>query len=125
VLTIRAHRGEKSSSPGLQKCAFRSIRDLIAQNGFDMNDPVEQIRQKLVDRIAQIIDHHHPTGGDVGSDVACSCGAQGLSGHSGHVADQIVGQLGLKPEIDEVKKRIRYASAMFDWELTQIEGAQC
>ena len=87
-----------------------------------MIDPIEQIRQKLVDRVAQIIDHHHATGVDVGSDVACSCGAQGLSKHSSHVADQIVG---LKPDIDEVKKRIRYASAMFDWELTHIEGAQC
>ena len=90
-----------------------------------MTDPNEQIRQKLVDRIAQIIDHHHATGVDVGSDVACSCGAQRLSKHSRHVADQIVDQLGLKPDIDEVKKRIRYASAMFDWELTHIEGAQC
>ncbi|MGZ5392482.1 MAG: hypothetical protein ACXWD3_11745 [Mycobacterium sp.] len=89
-----------------------------------MIDPIEQIRQKLVDRIALIIDHHHATGVDVGTDVACSCGAQGLSKHSRHVADQIVDQLGLKPDIDEVKMRIRYASAMFDWELTRIEGAQ-
>jgi hypothetical protein len=57
--------------------------------------------------------------------MACSCGAQGISQHSRHVAGQIVDQLGLKPEIDEVKKRIRYPSAIFDWELTQIEGAQC
>jgi hypothetical protein len=90
-----------------------------------MTDPIEQIRQKLVDRIAQIVDHHHATGVDVGSGVACSCGAQGISKHSRHVADQIADQLGLKPEIDEVKKRIRYASAMFDWELTQVEGAEC
>jgi dihydrodipicolinate reductase len=90
-----------------------------------MTDPIAQIRQKLVDRIAQIIEHHHATGVDVGSGVACSCGAQGISQHSRHVADQIVDQLGLKPQIDEVEKRIRYASAIFDWELTQIEGAQC
>ena len=89
-----------------------------------MTDPIEQIRQKLVDRVAQIIDHHHATGVDVGSDVACNFGAQGISQHSRHVAGQIVDQLGLT-EIDEVKKRIRYASAIFDWELTQIEGAQC
>ena len=56
--------------------------------------------------------------------MACSFGAQGISKHSRHVADRIVDQLGLKPEIDEVKNRIRYAGAMFDWELTQIEGAQ-
>jgi hypothetical protein len=90
-----------------------------------MTDPIAQIRQKRVDRIAQIIEHHHATGVDVGSDVACSCGAQGISQHSRHVAGQIVDQLGLKPQIDEVEKRIRYASAIFDWELTQIEGAQC
>lgn len=90
-----------------------------------MTDPSEQIRQKLVDRIAQIVDHHHPTGVEIGSGVACSCGEQGISKHSRHVAGQIAEQLGLEPEIDEVKRRIRYASAMFDWELTQIEGAQC
>lgn len=90
-----------------------------------MTDPVEQIRQKLVDRTAQIIDQHRATDVGVGSDIACSCGAQGISKHSRHVADKIVDQLGLKPEIDEAKKRIRYASAMFDWELTHIEGAQC
>jgi hypothetical protein len=89
-----------------------------------MTDPIAQIRQKLVDRIAQIIEHHHATGVDVGSDVACSCGAQGISQHSRHVAGQIVAELGLKPQIDEVGKRIRYASAIFDWELTKIEGAQ-
>ena len=71
-----------------------------------MTDPIEQIHQKLVDRVAQIIDHHHATGVDVGSDMACNCGAQGISQHSRHVAGQIVDQLGLT-EIDEVKKRIR------------------
>ena len=89
-----------------------------------MTDPIEQIRQNLVERIAQIVDHHHVSGGDVGSGVTCHCGAQRISKHSRHVAEQIADQLGLKPEIDEVKKRIRFASAMFDWELTQMEGAQ-
>ena len=90
-----------------------------------MTDPIELIRQNLVDRIAQIVDHYHASGVDVGSGAACSFGAQRISKHSRHVADQIADQVGLKPEIDEVKKRIRYASAMFDWELTQIGGAQC
>jgi hypothetical protein len=89
------------------------------------HDPIEQIRKNLVDRIAEIIDKHHATGVDLGSGVACSCGAQEFSKHPRHVADQIADQLGLKPEIDEVKKGVRYASAMFDWELTQMEGAQC
>ena len=69
-----------------------------------MTDPIEQIRQKLVDRIAQIIDHDHATGVDFESGVACSFGAQGISQHSRHVAGQIVDQLGLKPEIDGVRK---------------------
>ena len=91
-----------------------------------MTDLIGHIRQKLVDRIAQIIDDHQATRINVGSDVACSCGAQGLSDHSRHIADQIVEELGLMPEtIDEVKKRIRYVSALLDWELTQFEGAQC
>ena len=90
-----------------------------------MTDPIEQIRQNLVDRIAQIVDQHHASGVDGGSGVTCSCGAQKISKHSRHVAEKIADQLGLKPEIDEVEKRIRYASAVFDWELTQIEGAQC
>jgi hypothetical protein len=60
-----------------------------------MTDPIEHIRRKLVDRISQIIDDHHATSIDVGSDVACSCGAQALPHHSRHVADQIVDQLGL------------------------------
>ena len=42
------------------------------------------------------------------------------------MAEQIVDGLGLKAEgIDEVKKRIRYASAWLDWELTTLEGAEC
>lgn len=89
-----------------------------------MSDPVERIRHHLVDRIAQIIDHHQVTDGDHG--VSCSCGAQQLSDHSRHVADEIVHQLGLTPDtVDEVKKRIRYVTAVLDWELTKFEGAQC
>ena len=88
-----------------------------------MKDPIEHIRQKLVDRIAQIIDDHPSI--DDGADVACSCGAQGLSGHSRHVADQIVHQAGLVPDtIDEVKQRVRYVSALLNWELTKLEGAE-
>jgi hypothetical protein len=42
------------------------------------------------------------------------------------VAEQIVDRLALKPaDVDEVKKRFRYASAWFDWELTKLEGAEC
>lgn len=88
-----------------------------------MTDPIERIRQKLVDRIAGIIDDHQLAHKNSG--VACSCGAQRLPGHSQHVADEIVHQLGLMPDtIDEVKKRIRYASATLNWELTKLEGIQ-
>jgi hypothetical protein len=91
-----------------------------------MADPIEHVRRKLVERIAQIIEEHTASAVDVGSGAACSCGVQSLSDHRRHVAEQIVDQLGLMPDtIDEVKKRIRYATAVFDWELTKLEGAQC
>jgi hypothetical protein len=90
-----------------------------------MTDLTGHVRTKLVDRISRIIDDHQATSSGPGSGVACRCGAR-TSDHSRHVADQIVEELGLKPEsIDEVKQRIRYASALLDWELTRFEGAQC
>lgn len=91
-----------------------------------MADPIEHVRRKLVERIAQIIGEHNGSAIDGGSGVACSCGVQPLSDHPRHVAEQIVIQLGLMPDsIDEVKKRIRYATAVFDWELTKLQGEQC
>lgn len=78
----------------------------------------------LIGRVREIIDGHRPTRDD--SDASCSCGAEGLSDHPGHVAEQIVDRLGLTPEkVDEAKKQIRYATAWLDWELTKLEGAQC
>jgi hypothetical protein len=86
----------------------------------------DHIHEKLVDHITQIIDEHCAESVDDGTDAACRCGAQGLSDHSRHVAEQIIDQLGLMPEnIDEAKKRLRYVSASLDWELTKLEGAQC
>jgi heterodisulfide reductase subunit B len=86
----------------------------------------DHIHEKLVDRITQIIDEHCAESVDDGTDAACRCGAQGLSDHSRHVAEQIIDQLGLMPQnIDEAKKRLRYVSASLDWELTKLEGAQC
>ena len=91
-----------------------------------MADPREHIRQSLIERIRQIIDNHRAGGLGPDARLTCSCGAEGLSDHPRHVAEQIVDGLGLKPHsIDEVKKRIRYASTWFDWELTQLEGAEC
>jgi len=91
-----------------------------------MADPAERIRQSLIERIRRIIDAHRADGIGPYAPLTCSCGAQGLSDHPRHVAEQIVDGLGLKPHsIDEVKKRIQYATASLDWELTKLEGAEC
>jgi hypothetical protein len=74
----------------------------------------------LTGPLREIIEDHRA------SEESCSCGAEGLSDHSRHVAEQILDRLGLKPEaVDDAKKQIRYATAWLDWELTKIEGAQC
>ena len=91
-----------------------------------MPDPVERARHKLIELIRQVIADHQPRGRGDDADVSCSCGAQRVSDYPGHVAEQIVDTLGLKPaDIDEVKRRARYASAWFDWQLTLLEGAEC
>jgi hypothetical protein len=80
----------------------------------------------LIRPIREIIDDHRPVRHADDSQASCSCGAEGLSDHSGHVAERILDRLGLKPEtVDGAKKQIRYVTALFDWELTKIEGAQC
>jgi hypothetical protein len=82
-----------------------------------MNDLIETIRQ--------IIDHH---GEDERADDAgrtCGCGATRLSDHSRHVAEEIVKRLRLRPEyVDQVGKEVRYVTALFDDELTKLEGAE-
>jgi hypothetical protein len=91
-----------------------------------MPDPAERIRHTLIERIRQIIDEHRAIGDGDGAQVACSCGAQRLSDYPRHLAEQIIDGLDLKAEVtDQVKNQIRYATAWFDWELTQLEGAQC
>jgi len=89
-----------------------------------MADPLEHIHQRLVERVRQIIDDHRADGLGRAGRLTCSCGAEGLSDHPRHVAERILDGLAVKPDIDEVKKRVRYASAWFDWELTQLEGAE-
>jgi len=80
-----------------------------------MIDPIEHVRQ--------IIERHregHHGGGD---GTACGCGAEGLSDHSLHLAEDIVDRLGLTTEsVSDAKKRIRYVSACFDEELTKSEN---
>jgi len=93
-----------------------------------MSDPAERIRHTLIERIRQIIDEHRVSGdGDRDdTEVVCSCGTQGLSDYPRHLAEQIIDGLDLKTEAtDRVKNQIRYATAWFDAELTQLEGAQC
>jgi hypothetical protein len=90
-----------------------------------MPDPAEQIRQALIERIRQIIDEHRASGNGDDAQATCSCGAQRLSDHPHHVAQQSIDGLDLKAEAtDHVKNQIRYATAWFDWELTKLEGAQ-
>jgi hypothetical protein len=64
-----------------------------------MTEPVERIRQ--------ILEHHQ----------AC-----GESDHGRHVAEDIVAQLALRRE--DVDNKMRYVSAWFDDELTELEGAE-
>ncbi|HME78523.1 MAG TPA: hypothetical protein VKI00_23615 [Mycobacterium sp.] len=91
-----------------------------------MANPMEHIRRSLIERIRQIVADHRADGLGPDARLACSCGAQGLCDHPRHVAEKIVDGLALEPDsIDEVKNRIRYASAWFDWELTKLEGAEC
>jgi hypothetical protein len=64
----------------------------------------------------------------IGDDArtACSCGAPELSDYGRHLTEQIVDGLDLKAEAkDHVNRQIRYATAWFDWELIQLEGAEC
>ena len=91
-----------------------------------MPDPAERIRHSLIERIRQIIDEHRASGDGDDTEVACSCGTQGLADYPRHLAEQIIDGLDLKAEAtDHVKSQIRYATAWFDGELTQLEGAQC
>jgi hypothetical protein len=64
-----------------------------------MTDPVERIRQ--------ILERHYP---------------HGESGHARLVAEDIVARLELRRE--NVDEKMRYVSAWFDNELTNLEGAE-
>ncbi|HTY30553.1 hypothetical protein [Mycobacterium sp.] len=80
----------------------------------------------LTGSLREIIAEHRAVRNTDAAEESCTCGAEGLSDHSRHVAEQIRDRLGLRPEaVDDAKKRIRYATAWLDWELTIMEGAQC
>jgi hypothetical protein len=79
----------------------------------------------LIERIRQIIDHHGDDDPADDAEQACGCGTTQPSDHSRHVAEEIVKRLGLRPEyVDQVRKEVRYVSALFDDELTKLEGAE-
>jgi hypothetical protein len=79
----------------------------------------------LIERIRQIIDHHGENDRAEDAGRTCGCGATRLSDHSRHVAEEIVKRLGLRAEyVDHVGKEVRYVTALFDDELTKLEGAE-
>jgi hypothetical protein len=88
-------------------------REQAAEIGMTMTD--------LIDRIRETIERHRATA----AGHRCHCGAEELPDHSRHVAQEVVARLGLRPEqVTDVKNEIRYVSALFDNELTILEGAE-
>jgi hypothetical protein len=79
----------------------------------------------LIERIRQIIDHHGEDDRIDDAGRTCGCGATRLSDHSRQVAEEIVKRLGLRPEyVNNIGKEVRYVTALFDDELTKLEGAE-
>ena len=79
----------------------------------------------LIERIRQIIDDHGEDDRAEDAGRTCGCGAARLSDHSRHVAEEIVKRLGLTAEyVDRVGNEVRYVTALFDDELTKLEGAE-
>jgi hypothetical protein len=75
------------------------------------------------ERVRRIIEQHARKN-DEGADAGCNCGATGLSDHTLHLAESIVDGLKLRQEaVGDLGKRLRYVSAVFDDELTKLEGA--
>jgi hypothetical protein len=78
-----------------------------------------------IDRIREIIERHRVAHSTDTTGHPCHCGAEKVSDHSLHVAQEIVARLGLRPErAVDAKNEIRYVSAWFDDELTKLEGAE-
>jgi hypothetical protein len=81
----------------------------------------------LIAHIREVIDQHGKR--DYGGELGCSCGATHISDHPSHVAQAIIDRLGLRRESvgavkKDVKEKVRYVSAVFDEELTILEGAE-
>ena len=83
----------------------------------------------LIGHIREVIDEHRKRDCDDDGGASCGCGATHLPDHSSHVAQAIVDRLGLRRERAEnaekaVSDKVRYVSALFDEELTILEGAE-
>jgi hypothetical protein len=83
----------------------------------------------LIAHIREVIDQHGKRDGHDDGGLSCGCGATHLADHSSHVAQAIVKRLGLRREFaDNIKKavsdKVRYVSALFDEELTVLQGAE-
>ena len=79
----------------------------------------------LIDRIREIIERHRVAEFTAARGHPCHCGAEEVSDHARHVAQEIVARLGLRPEEPvNAKDKIRYVSAWFDDKLTKLEGAE-
>lgn len=83
----------------------------------------------LIAHIRDVIDRHRKRDCDDDAGVSCGCGARQLTDHPSHVAQAIVDRRGLRPESADTFKeavgdKVRYVSALFDEELTTLEGAE-
>ena len=83
----------------------------------------------LIAHMSEVIDQHAKCDGRDDGELRCGCRATGLSDHSSHVAQAIVDRLGLRWESaanigKAVSDKVRYVSALFDGELTVLEGAE-
>jgi hypothetical protein len=83
----------------------------------------------LIAHIREVIDEQAKRDTSDDGESSCSCVAKEFSDRSTHVAQAIVNRLGLRREAAENAKRvvgdkIRYVSALFDQELTTLEGAE-
>ena len=90
------------------------------RESVSMTDPIEH----LVERIQRIVDEHLEPEPPTVAGNAKNCDAEAPD-RSRRIAEQIVYQLGLKPEtLSDFRNQLRYVSAWFDQELTILEGAE-
>jgi hypothetical protein len=83
----------------------------------------------LIAHIREVLAQHGRLDRHDDAGVSCGCGASHLSDHSSHVAQAIANRLGLRPESPGDVRRavgdnVRYVSALFDEEVTTLEGAE-